>query len=88
MLEGICVVPAVMAVSKKQKQRDLKRGCKKILDARLRLNHTTGMDGGDRADGVLTYGVRLEKTQPSPHKSKHTPSLPRAMTFMVHYMTI
>ena len=70
---------------KKKKKRDLEQDSKKILDARLHLNHTTEIDGRDRADGVLAYGARL--TQPSPHKSKHTPSLPRAMTFMVHYMT-
>lgn len=50
----------------------------------------TETDGGDievAVDGFFTYGAQF-KNSASPHKSKHTPSLPRAMTFMVHYMTI
>lgn len=38
-------------------------------------------------DSFFTYGAQFKHTV-SPHKSKHTPSLPRAMMFMVNYMTI
>lgn len=46
--------------------------------------------GGDTEAGVhsfFTYGAQLKNTM-SPHKSKQTPSLPGAITFMVRYMTI
>lgn len=53
----------------------------------IHMAETDGRVIEETVHSFFTDGAQFSNTT-SPHKNKHTPSLPRAPTFMVHYMTV